>query len=497
MACFAFYVLVVQNVQRTSALYRSFAGDNAQIKVAIAGLFFIAVASLAIKLFRVGLQFGAVAGISLPDAPCDGQAVEEVHDLEKHLEQAPPALVNAYLGHRLFSALAFVKQRRSADGLETHLHRLDEADRRRAADGHAAVRAIAATMVILGALGTVTGLPTALAAAPPEAAATSIIKGLSVALEPTLQALALFMILIFARLLVEGAEGRLLSAVTDSAQRQLVGRFRQLGTETDPHLASIRRMSEQALETIEGVVARHEAALSRSIGAAGRRWEEMASAATAAIHRSVGEALAAGLKDHAQALNGGVAKHAADLEGTLIRHAEILSENIDAHTAALAEALEHHTAVMTETEKSLAAENRTHLADMEAALGEAMLVAATRQEKLIQQSENLLKEMRAALAEAAAGTVGQHEQLIKQSDVLLKVVEATGQIRKLEDALNRNLSSLAGAHNFEQTAASLAAAVQLLAARIEQPIRLRDEIDLRDDETTSQVATDDSLGRAA
>jgi hypothetical protein len=67
-------------------------------------------------------------------------------------------------------------------------------------------------------------------------------------------------------------------------------------------------------------------------------------------------------------------------------------------------------------------------------------------------------------------------------------VEATGQIRKLEDALNRNLSSLAATHNFEQTAASLAAAVQLLAARIEQPIRLRDEIDLGDDETTSQAA---------
>ena len=125
---------------------------------------------------------------------------------------------------------------------------------------------------------------------------------------------------------------------------------------------------------------------------------------------------------------------------------------------------------------------------MEAALGEAMLVNATRQEKLIQQSEDLLKEMQVALVEAAGTTVAQQEQLIKQSDVLLKVVEATGQIRKLEEALNGNLLALSTSHNFEQTVTSLAAAVQLLSVRLRQPAIVRNEIDLSGDETTSQAA---------
>jgi hypothetical protein len=144
-----------------------------------------------------------------------------------------------------------------------------------------------------------------------------------------------------------------------------------------------------------------------------------------------------------------------------------------------------------ESQRRLAAlvqESQRQLADMEAGLGEAMLLNATRQEKLIRQSEDLLKEMQAALIEAAGTTVAQQEQLIKQSDVLLRVVDATGQVRKLEEALNSNLSSLAQAHNFEQTMTSLAAAVQLLSVRVRQPAIVRNEIALGGGETTSQAA---------
>ena len=83
--------------------------------------------------------------------------------------------------------------------------------------------------------------------------------------------------------------------------------------------------------------------------------------------------------------------------------------------------------------------------------------------------------------------MAQQEQLVKQSDVLLKVVDATGQVRKLEEALNGNLLSLAASHNFEQTVTSLAAAVQLLSVRLRQPAIVRNDIDLSGD-STSQAA---------
>ena len=55
-------------------------------------------------------------------------------------------------------------------------------------------------------------------------------------------------------------------------------------------------------------------------------------------------------------------------------------------------------------------------------------------------------------------------------------VEAAGEVTRLEDALNRNLAALAGAKHFEQTVLSLAAAVNMLSARLAEspnaPIRL-------------------------
>ena len=41
--------------------------------------------------------------------------------------------------------------------------------------------------------------------------------------------------------------------------------------------------------------------------------------------------------------------------------------------------------------------------------------------------------------------------MTRQAEVLQRAVEASGEVRSLEDALNRNLATLAGAKHFEQT----------------------------------------------
>jgi len=46
------------------------------------------------------------------------------------------------------------------------------------------------------------------------------------------------------------------------------------------------------------------------------------------------------------------------------------------------------------------------------------------------------------------------------------VVEATGQVTKLENALNSNLSALAGSQHLQETLLSLAATIQMLNARL-------------------------------
>ena len=74
-----------------------------------------------------------------------------------------------------------------------------------------------------------------------------------------------------------------------------------------------------------------------------------------------------------------------------------------------------------------------------------------------------------ALTRTADAAKEQQQELTRQGNVLLKVVEATGHVQRLEHELNQNLKALAGAKHFEETVTSLAAAIQLLSARLGRP----------------------------
>jgi len=70
------------------------------------------------------------------------------------------------------------------------------------------------------------------------------------------------------------------------------------------------------------------------------------------------------------------------------------------------------------------------------------------------------------LTTAAEASAVQQQELARHGAMLSDVIQATGQVVSLEDALNRNLSALSGAHNFEETLLSLSAAIHLLNGRL-------------------------------
>ncbi|MEN6407505.1 MAG: MotA/TolQ/ExbB proton channel family protein [Thermoguttaceae bacterium] len=57
-------------------------------------------------------------------------------------------------------------------------------------------------------------------------------------------------------------------------------------------------------------------------------------------------------------------------------------------------------------------------------------------------------------------------ELCRKAEVLEQAISAAGEVARLEDSLNSNLNALAGAKHFEQTVLSLAAAVNMLSARL-------------------------------
>lgn len=82
--------------------------------------------------------------------------------------------------------------------------------------------------------------------------------------------------------------------------------------------------------------------------------------------------------------------------------------------------------------------------------------------------QNRLGHWQSALEQNASLLAAQQQEILRQSELLAQVASATGDVAKLETALNRNLESLAGSKNFEDTVMSLSAAIQLLSTRLRQ-----------------------------
>jgi hypothetical protein len=127
------------------------------------------------------------------------------------------------------------------------------------------------------------------------------------------------------------------------------------------------------------------------------------------------------------------------------------------------------TAASRWTQMADSAAEQMH-ATLSKSLGESLKIHAqqlaaaehTVTERNRQQWDKLLQsQLQSTQATAALQTA-----LGRQAEVLERAVAAAGEVSRLEDALNRNLTTLAGAKHFEQTVMSLAAAIQLLSARL-------------------------------
>lgn len=485
LAYLGFELLLSRGVIESPLLMRYCIGHPVErIEIALA---FIGMAALVIRLLWLSGEFGSLrCGIFQP-VPAGGQPVESAGDLMVELSKLSRRLQDTYLVRRLREALEHVRRKNSADGLESHLRHLEESDLERSSGGYSLVRIIIWAIPVLGFLGTVIGIASSIPELDPQALEQSmpkVVAGLGVAFDTTALALALSMALMFTKYYAERVEGRLLSGVSHRTEQELIGRFQQDGTSSDPNVAAIRRMTEQVIRAVETVTARQIQLWKSTIDETHQQWSLVTSSTGQVLEESLARSLrehAASLsqnhQSHLQVLNQSVGRQVEMLNDGIARHAQEVSrgsgqmigqlrDGLEKMAELLVEALHKHGELLTAAEEELARENRKHLSEVEAALGEAMVVAADRQEKLIRRSEDLLREMQEALVEAAGATIEHQEQLVKQGEVLLQVVDATGQVKKLEETLNNNLSSLGRAHNFEETLLSLSAAIQLLSARV-------------------------------
>lgn len=400
LAAAGFYGLVRAGVLRGKIIDEYFASHP--VEYVATALFFVALASLLMKLADVVAQSSAVGQSVLGSFEPTGQIGRDCDLLLARLDALPAQRHEEYLIARLREAIESVRRRGSADQLDEQLKYLAELDQSRAAASYALVRLIVWAIPILGFLGTVIGITlaiahlvqgTSLADGTIETAIPAVVGGLSVAFGTTAQALVLSIVLMFAQFYTDRKESALLAEVDRRAAAELEGRFLVLPKGPDASVAALDRACRVLADSNEGLVRRQAEIWRESIETAGARWTGM-----------------------------------TDSAGKQLR--EMLS-------AALGDSLKQHARELAAAEQAAFAETRRHW---------------DRVEQSVVQQTHSLASLQASVA--------------RQAEALNRAVEAVGQILPLEEALNRNLAALAGAKHFEQTVVSLAAAIQLLSARL-------------------------------
>ncbi|MFM7206155.1 MAG: MotA/TolQ/ExbB proton channel family protein [Planctomycetaceae bacterium] len=187
----------------------------------------------------------------------------------------------------------------------------------------------------------------------------------------------------------------------------------------------------------------------------------------------VEQALLADVDDAAWAALSGRFQVIGGADGTALAVAR-LGETLGRGTARLLEAQEQAWSAL---ERTAAAGVRRLLDDAGGTIGQSVSAAldhslaswaesfARTQDELAARREDRWVEAAASLAAAVRGLEARHESIERQTAAIAGVVEATRDVAALERSLDANLATLASTGRFEETLTTLAAAVQLLAAR--------------------------------
>jgi biopolymer transport protein ExbB/TolQ len=146
----------------------------------------------------------------------------------------------------------------------------------------------------------------------------------------------------------------------------------------------------------------------------------------------------------------------AAAERLVQRQAELWQASME---AAAARWLQGSAAVGQEVQQALAPALAAALKDHAQHLAAAEAAAA-------EQNRRHWEKVAAAHAQNVQALAAVQDGLNRQAEILQRAIHASGEVARLEDALNRNLTALSGAKHFEQTVLGLAATIHLLNARL-------------------------------
>lgn len=399
-----FFILIYRGPLNLPVMHRYFASHP--VTFAETALFFIGLASLGLKVLEVTGQYWFIGRVHLSPPPDGGQSPETASELLAELDQLDASARSSPLVARLRQALEFVRRTGSSDHLPDELKYLADMDAAKQQDGYSLVRIVIWATPMLGFLGTVMGI-------------TQALGDLS-------------------------ANAELLATSIDTAiQGLLAGLYVAFDT------TALALTLSMMLMFIQFIIDRAETQFLSEVDS--RTTSEMVGRFQGASYSSDPHVATIEKMAHAVVRSS---------EQLVQRQSQLWNEALTSSQKQWRELVEStapqvSAAVETALQSTLAKNLQDH----------SQRVARFEQE-LLAQSEAGWQKTHAELGRRADEMRAQHAELSRHSEILLEVVRATGDVVRLEQALNSNLAALAGAKNFEDTVMSLSAAIHLLTTRL-------------------------------
>lgn len=288
-------------------------------------MFGMAVGALLGKLLGVLVEMAASRRTLLPAWDGKPVPVSEAGPLLDALDKQPGWLRSTYLGGRVHAVLEFLNKRGSATELDDQLRTLTDNDAMAMESSYGLTRFITWAMPILGFLGTVLGITTAIAGVSPEEmekGLTKVTDGLSEAFDTTALALGLTMLVMFISFLVERLEGRMLEAVDRFVEKHLAHRWQRAGAAGGEMVEMLRHQSDTLVAATQTLVEKQAAVWAKALEEANRRQTALLDGLKGQLAEALETALERSLQAHARRL--------AELEKQAVGPATILVERLNA-----------------------------------------------------------------------------------------------------------------------------------------------------------------------
>ena len=348
---FVFYGVIHQGLISHPLVVRYFASHP--IEYIITTMFFVGLAILLVKYYtilghRQLLQKIPILPPSLQPLPVSRAKADIEIILNHEKEQGGSPLTE-----RLKSLLHTLHRSGSAGDLNVEFRSRAEEAATQADTDYGLVRLILWAVPMLGFLGTVIGITTALDNLDLNTISESSQKlsaGLALAFDTTGLAIALAVLLFFVQFVVQREETSLLAETDRLAEAELGGRFEHHGKDDSP--VSVRSMLEAIADSIEQAAIRQTNVWEKSMTAANKRFTLLSEQSVETLKMSLASALHESLEHHAKSLAQAESELFAKANHTTIQFNESISQG-----AASVLALREETVKQTEAVRDILGTN--------------------------------------------------------------------------------------------------------------------------------------------